>query len=111
MAFIYVILLIIHNLQNKLILIGTQRDPNQAPIVLGRTHGKSEGVTKIFLNPGWHFTKRSYQGQELSHFYFSDGVASLTQTPQTKPQKATENTTQATNTVTKSTTQETDQLF
>lgn len=64
----------------ELVLIGTQRDPSQAPIVIGRTHGKSEGVTKIFLNPGWRFTKRSYQGKELSHFYFSDGVVSATAT-------------------------------
>lgn len=56
----------------ELLLVGTQRDPNQAPITIGRTRGKTEGFTKIFLNPGWHFTKRSYQGKELSHFYFSD---------------------------------------
>ena len=104
---------------NELILIGTQRDPNQPPIVLGRTHGKSNGVTKIFLNSGWRFTKRSYQGQELSHFYFSDGVANVTvpasqpvvtqpttQTTNTAPQKATETSTEKV-----STTQEADQLL
>ena len=68
---------------NELVLIGTQRDPRQAPIVIGRTHGKTEGVAKIFLNPGWHFTKRSYQGKELSHFYFSNSaVNTATQTTQ-----------------------------
>ncbi|MDJ0590261.1 MAG: DUF3747 domain-containing protein [Pleurocapsa sp. MO_226.B13] len=59
---------------NELVLIATQRDPNQAPITIGRSRGKSEGFTKIFLNPGWRFTKRSYQGKELSHFYFSENV-------------------------------------
>lgn len=73
---------------NELVLIGTQRDPNQAPIVIGRTHGKSEGVTKIFLNPGWRFTKRSYQGKELSHFYFSDGIGATASSPQASAQTA-----------------------
>ena len=83
---------------NELVLIGTQRDPNQLPIVIGRTHGKSEGVAKIFLNPGWHFTKRSYQGKELSHFYFSDSAANVaTQTPQ----GVTKTTSQVSNSVTK----------
>ncbi|MDJ0591736.1 MAG: DUF3747 domain-containing protein [Pleurocapsa sp. MO_226.B13] len=59
---------------SELVLIGTQRDPNQAPITIGRTRGKSEGFTKIFLNPGWRFTKRSYQGKELGHFYFSESL-------------------------------------
>ena len=82
---------------NELVLIGTQRDPHQPPIIIGRTHGKTEGVAKIFLNPGWHFTKRSYQGKELSHFYFSDSVADMTvQTPR----KVT-TTTQANNSATK----------
>lgn len=87
---------------NELILIGTQRDPNQAPITIGKTYGKGEGVTKIFLNPGWRFTKRSYQGKELSHFYFSDGAASATTpSPQATPENFTEATAQANNTVKK----------
>lgn len=98
---------------DELILIGTTRDPNEAPIVIGRTHGKSEGVTKIFLNPGWRFTKRSYQGQELGHFYFSKG-ASMTHTTQAKPPAVEEITTVTTTTVTttkKVLVQEADQLF
>lgn len=97
---------------NELILIGTQRDPNQAPITIGRTHGKSEGVTKIFLNPGWRFTKRSYQGKELSHFYFSDGAASATAiAPQAAPQKIPEAQATKTSQNTDLATQETNQLF
>jgi N-acetylmuramoyl-L-alanine amidase len=66
---------------NELVLIAVQRDPNKAPIVIGRTYAKSNAVTKIFLEPGWRFTKRSYQGKELGHFYFSQAstVASTIQ--------------------------------
>ena len=60
---------------NELLLLATQRDPNATPLIIGRTKGRYGGITKIFLNPGWRLTKRSYQGQELSHFYFSDGTA------------------------------------
>lgn len=60
---------------NELILMATQRDPHAAPLIIGRTNGRYGGITKIFLNPGWRLTKRSYQGKELSHFYFSDGTA------------------------------------
>ena len=62
---------------NELLLVATQRDPNEPPLIIGRTYGFYGGVTKIFLNPGWRMTKRSYQGKELSHFYFSDGVAPI----------------------------------
>ncbi|MEL6930757.1 MAG: DUF3747 domain-containing protein [Cyanobacteria bacterium J06600_6] len=67
---------------NELILVATQRDPNQRPLIIGRTNGRQADITKIFLNPGWRFTKRSYQGKELSHFYFSEGAAPLANTTQ-----------------------------
>ena len=67
---------------DELVLIGTTRG-GEAPIALGRTHGITGGANKIFLNPGWSFTKRSYQGQELSHFYFSNRVSTTAQTTQT----------------------------
>ncbi len=53
-------------------LIATPRDPRQSPLKIGSTHGSyNGGFAKIFLNSGWRFTRRAYQGQELSHFYFS----------------------------------------
>ncbi len=64
---------------DELVLIGTTRS-GDAPITIGRTHGITGGANKIFLNDGWRFTKRSYQGKELGHFYFSDGVANVAQT-------------------------------
>ena len=72
--------------EHELVLVATQRDPNQPPLTIGRTHGRSSGITKIFLNPGWRFTKRSYQGKELSHFYFSDSVAPVAAVANTAPQ-------------------------
>lgn len=39
--------------------------------LIGRSRGLSNGMMKIFLEPGWQFTKRSYQGKVLGHFYFS----------------------------------------
>ncbi|MDJ0591185.1 MAG: DUF3747 domain-containing protein [Pleurocapsa sp. MO_226.B13] len=66
---------------NELVLIGTTRN-GEAPITIGRTQGTTGGANKIFLNPGWRFTKRSYQGQELGHFYFSQGASTTAQTPQ-----------------------------
>jgi hypothetical protein len=47
--------------------------PNQtgSPIEVGRTHGLNPGFLKIVLNPGWRFTKRTYNGKKLGHIYFS----------------------------------------
>ena len=39
--------------------------------LIGRTGGISDGMMKIILEPGWKFTKRSYQEKVLGHFYFS----------------------------------------
>ncbi len=63
---------------NELILVATHRDPDKLPVTIGSTRGKSDGFVKIFLNDGWRFTKRSYEGQELSHFYFSGRTTSTT---------------------------------
>ena len=70
-------LLNIEEQDNELILVATQRDPGQKPLIIGRTHGLQKGISKIFLNPGWRLTKRSYQGVELSHFYFSEGWSQI----------------------------------
>ena len=70
---------------NELVLVATQRDPHEPPLIIGRTHGRHAGIMKIFLDPGWRFTKRSYQGKELSHFYFSDGAALANTVPQSTP--------------------------
>ncbi|NJQ97264.1 MAG: DUF3747 domain-containing protein [Hydrococcus sp. CSU_1_8] len=62
----------------ELLLVGTSRtSPNQADIVLGRTYGMKQGFMKIQLNPGWKFSKRSYQGKILGHVYFSGDRTAL----------------------------------
>jgi len=51
-------------------LMGISRYDSNAPrLLIGRTYGLANGFTKIVLEPGWRFAKRSYQGQELGHIY------------------------------------------
>lgn len=59
-----------------LVLVGTHRRNRRMPeIEIGRTRGISTGNNKIFLNSGWRFTKRTYQGRALGHIYLtSDSV-------------------------------------
>jgi hypothetical protein len=62
----------------ELLLVGTSRtSPNQPDIVLGRTYGMKPGFMKFQLNPGWKFSKRSYQGKVLGHVYFSGDRTAL----------------------------------
>ena len=58
---------------DDILLVGTPRDfSSDAPeIVLGRTYGVEDGFLKIQLNPGWEFTKRTYEGKTLGHTYLS----------------------------------------
>ncbi|MDJ0574005.1 MAG: DUF3747 domain-containing protein [Xenococcaceae cyanobacterium MO_234.B1] len=40
--------------------------------VIGKTFGKAEGkFLKIYLNPGWKFTKKTVDEQVLGHFFLS----------------------------------------
>ena len=52
-------------------LVGSPSDRNAQPLIIGRTKGVINGFMKIILEPGWRFTKRSYQGKILGHFYFT----------------------------------------
>lgn len=61
----------------ELVLVGMPRRPGATEIVVGRTQGMGSGFLKIVLDPGWRFTKRTYQGKELGHFYFSAQQADL----------------------------------
>ena len=69
---------------NELHLVASHRDPNKPKLTIGKTHGKTDGLTKFFLSPGWNFTKRSYQGQAISHFYFSKGATAIIGSTQLK---------------------------
>ncbi|MBT9313702.1 DUF3747 domain-containing protein [Leptothoe kymatousa] len=70
------------------------------PIRLGRTFGQaSNGFTKVFLNPGWRLTRRSFDGRALGHLYLTNDatLASLvegggpivTEPPTTEPETPT----------------------
>ncbi|MEM6835690.1 MAG: DUF3747 domain-containing protein [Cyanobacteria bacterium P01_C01_bin.120] len=69
------------------------------PFVIGRTGGVStQGFMQIQLEPGWRITQRTFDGQRLSHFYYTndltlaqllDGeeiVTGPTPTPDPRPQ-------------------------
>jgi len=66
-----------------LVLVGMNRqDPRQEPIVVGSAQGINGQPMKIILNPGWDFSKRTYQGKMLGHVYFSyDSAEGQTQLP------------------------------
>jgi hypothetical protein len=76
---------------NELLLIGSSlKEPNTPPVIIGRTHGITNGHLKINLNPGWRFTKRTYQGQVLDHVYLTGSQTAIAQplpspTPNTRP--------------------------
>lgn len=67
----------------NLVLLGMNRqDPRQEPIVVGSAQGINGQPMKIILNPGWRFSKRTYQGKMLGHVYFSyDSAQGQTQMP------------------------------
>src|SRR5919199_5621101 len=56
----------------ELLLLGTPRVDRSAPeIEIGSTKGISNGFAKIILNPGWRFTRRTFQGKPLGHIYIT----------------------------------------
>jgi hypothetical protein len=74
-------LLTIVRRNGELILLGTPRANPQLPkVVIGRTYGMKAGFLKIILNPGWQFSKRTYQGKVLAHVYFSGNRSAMNAT-------------------------------
>ncbi|NJM45360.1 MAG: DUF3747 domain-containing protein [Alkalinema sp. RU_4_3] len=57
--------------EDDMVLMGMPNRPDLPMLELGRTQGVSSGFTKIQLNPGWRFTRRSYRGQTLGHVYLT----------------------------------------
>lgn len=75
------ILLSLVEKDGNLLLIGNNRkNPGQPPVVVGTAQGLNGQPMKIQLNPGWRFSKRTYEGKMLGHVYFSYDSASA-QTP------------------------------
>jgi hypothetical protein len=61
----------------NLLLIGMNRkDSSQPPIIVGTAEGLNDKPMKIQLNPGWRFSRRTYEGKALGHVYFSYDSAS-----------------------------------
>jgi hypothetical protein len=59
----------------ELQLVGKSRTNRTAPdIVIGRTRGMTSGFAKIFLEPGWRLTKRTYEGKTLGHVYLTNDL-------------------------------------
>jgi hypothetical protein len=60
--------------------------------VVGKTFGLNQGkFLKIFLNPGWQFTKKTVDGKVVGHVYFSGDTAAIAaagDTPPTPPPAA-----------------------
>lgn len=58
-----------------LVLVGiSNKDRNAPPIEVGRTNGIHEGFSKIVLEPGWQFTKRTFNDKTLGHVYLSSNI-------------------------------------
>lgn len=57
--------------EGELQLVATHRDSDRPDIVIGSTRGIGSGSLKIFLNPGWRLTKRTYEGTTTEHLYLS----------------------------------------
>ncbi|MGK7949790.1 MAG: DUF3747 domain-containing protein [Xenococcaceae cyanobacterium] len=55
----------------ELKLVASSRDSETEAIVIGSTRGMGSGSLKIFLNPGWRLTKRTYEGTTTEHLYLS----------------------------------------
>lgn len=63
---------------NELQLIAAPRlDENLPSFVIASTNGLAEGYLQLQLEPGWQFTKRTYEDKTLGHVYFSNDNLSL----------------------------------
>lgn len=56
----------------EIFLIGKDLlNPNAPIMTIGKTDGISNEFMKINLEPGWRFTKRTYNGRTLGHIYLT----------------------------------------
>jgi hypothetical protein len=62
---------------NELVLVATSRNGRGPELVVGSTKGIGAGFMQVQLNPGWQFTKRTYEGQVLGHYYISGTQAAI----------------------------------
>ena len=85
----------------ELVLVGThRRDRSQPEITLGRTRGLSasgDDFLKIFLDPGWRFTRRTFEGRTLGHTYITGDTSAMGDPPDITPGTATTTTANSSN--------------
>ena len=64
----------------ELLLVGLPRSSgksNLSEILVGRSYSVNQGLNKIFLNPGWRFTKRTFASKTLGHIYLTSDSSAL----------------------------------
>lgn len=81
----------------ELVLMGIPMggDRSLPRLELGRTRGPADGeFYRIYLDPGWRFTRRSYQGQGLGHIYLTHDLtlAQLVNQPAAPPSPSIQDT-------------------
>jgi len=57
--------------ENDLVLVGLPRQNGAQQIEIGHTGGLTNDFAKLTLNPGWRFTRRTFNGQPLGHVYLT----------------------------------------
>ncbi len=63
-----------------------QNRNDRSKSVVGQTFGQAEGeYLKIYLNPGWKFTKKTFDGKVLGHYFFSGNSQAIAAAGDTVP--------------------------
>jgi N-acetylmuramoyl-L-alanine amidase len=73
---------------NDLVLLAVSAENPRSPALeIGHTQGISPGLLKIYLNPGWRMTQRTYNSQALGHIYLTNNqpLSSLIASTPTAP--------------------------
>ncbi|NCJ07523.1 DUF3747 domain-containing protein [Synechococcales cyanobacterium C] len=62
---------------NDLVLVAAPSRSGQEEIEIGRANGFTQGFAKLRLDPGWRFTKRSFEDRVLGHIYLTRETGDL----------------------------------
>jgi N-acetylmuramoyl-L-alanine amidase len=61
-----------------MLLVGVPRNRGEQTILIGRAGGMTTDFAKITLEPGWVFTKRTFENRTLGHVYLThDGATPI----------------------------------
>jgi hypothetical protein len=55
----------------EMVLMGIPRNESVPSVEIGRTTGVTNDFAKLTLDPGWRFTRRTYNDQVLGHIYLT----------------------------------------